>query len=220
MRLNALHDLSQLLASSSQLDQVLDGILSAMGHIVGPGVAAIYLLDEGGRWLVPVRARGADITLAPAVDSTSDMWLARAMDEHRALEFVKRGRSLADELPGLVLDETGALVAPLVAGETTLGVVVVLHESEHEVSEAEFEMVRTFSAQAAVAVNNSRLFAFEIESRRVAEGLRTVAEQLVRPGGLTDALGRRRDQHRWAVRREPGVLRACRPNRAGTAAGR
>ena len=49
LRLNALHDLTQLLASSSKLDQVLDGILSAMGHIVGPGVAAIYLLDEGGQ---------------------------------------------------------------------------------------------------------------------------------------------------------------------------
>ena len=45
-----------------------------------------------------------------------------------------------------------------------------------------------FSAQAAVAVQNSRLFAVETESRRIAEGLRTVAEQLVRPGGLADAL--------------------------------
>lgn len=188
LRLNALHDLSRLLASSSQLDQVLDGILSAMAHIAGPGVAAIYLLDEGGRWLVPVRARGADITLAPAIDSTSDMWLARALGETDPSGFVDTGRSLADELPGLVLAETGALVAPLVAGETTLGVVVVLHESETEVSEAEIEMVKTFSAQAAVAVQNSRLFEFEIQSRRVAEGLRIVAEQLVRPGRLTDAL--------------------------------
>ncbi len=89
LRLNALHDLSQLLASSSQLDQVLDGILSAMGHIVGPGVAAIYLLDETGRWLMPVRARGADISLAPAIDSTSDMWLARAMDDIEPSAFVE-----------------------------------------------------------------------------------------------------------------------------------
>jgi phosphoserine phosphatase RsbU/P len=188
LRLNALHDLSQLLASSSQLDQVLDGILSAMGHIVGPGVAAIYLLDETGRWLVPVRARGADISLAPAIDSTSDMWLARAMDDTAPAAFVEHGRSLAEELPGLVLEETAALVAPLVVGRETLGVVVVLNESDSEVSEAELEMVRTFSAQAAVAVNNSRLFAFESESRRVAEGLRTVGEQLVRPGGLAEAL--------------------------------
>lgn len=188
LRLNALHDLSRLLASSSQLDQVLDGILAAMGHLVGPGVAAIYLLDEGGRWLVPVRARGADITLAPAIDSTSDMWLARALDEKNPSSFVARGRSLADELPGLVLDETSALVTPLVVGHETLGVVVVLSESDSEVSEAELEMVKTFSAQASVAIHNSRLFAFETESRRVAEGLRTVAEQLVRPGGLGDAL--------------------------------
>ena len=61
LRLNALHDLSQLLASASRLDQVLDGILSAMGHIVGPGVAAIYLLDDTGRWLVPAAVRGADV---------------------------------------------------------------------------------------------------------------------------------------------------------------
>lgn len=188
LRLNALHDLSQLLASSSHLDQVLDGILDAMAHIVGPGVTAIYLLDEGGRWLVPVRARGVDVTLAPAVDSTSDMWLARVLDDTAPSSFVNQGRSLADELPGLVLNETGALVAPLVAGNEALGVIVALNELGAEVTEAELEMVRTFSAQAAVAVQNSRLFAFEIESRRVAEGLRTVAEQLVRPGALCDAL--------------------------------
>ena len=49
-------------------------------------------------------------------------------------------------------------------------------------------MVRTFSAQAAVAVHNSRLFETETESLRVAEALRTVAEQLVRPDGLSVAL--------------------------------
>ncbi len=188
LRLNALHDLSQLLASSSQLDQVLDGILSAMGHIVGPGVAAIYLLDEGGRWLVPVRARGADIALAPAIDSTGDTWIAHALDETGPSVFSGGARSLAEELPGLVLDETSALVAPLVSGNETLGVVVALRDSLDDVSDAVIEMARTFSAQAAVAVHNSRLFAFEIESRRVAEGLRIVAEQLVRPGGLLEAL--------------------------------
>ncbi len=188
LRLNALHDLSQLLASSSQLDQVLDEVLSAMGHIVGPGVAAIYLLDDSGRWLEPVRARGADISLAPAIDSMSDMWLARALLQVGPSPFVRDKRSLAEELPGLVHGETAAIAAPLVAGHDSLGVVVALTDSDSSISEAELEMVRTFSAQAAVAVNNSRLFAIESESRRVAEGLRTIAERLVRPGGLQDAL--------------------------------
>lgn len=188
LRLNALHDLSQLLASSSQLDQVLDGILSAMGHIVGPGVAAVYLLDDAGRWLVPVRARGADIANASAIDATDRTWLARALARTEPSVFAPGDRTLADELPGLAGDEPSALAAPLIAGNERLGVVVVLTEFGAHASDAEVEMMRTFSAQAAVAVRNSRLFAVESESRRVAEGLRSVAERLVRPGRLNEAL--------------------------------
>ncbi|TLM98512.1 MAG: GAF domain-containing protein, partial [Actinobacteria bacterium] len=44
------------------------------------------------------------------------------------------------------------------------------------------------SAQAAVAVKTSRLFEEESESRHIAEALRAVAEQLVRPEGLESSL--------------------------------
>ncbi len=190
LRLNALHDLSQLLASSSQLDQVLDGILSAIGHIVGGGVAAVYLLDESGRWLVPARARGADASRAAAVDALGDTWLARALRETDEVAHSGDAQRLADELPGLAASGSAALVAPLVSGHDALGAIVVLRDATEPISEAEREMVRTFSAQAAVAVQNSRLFAVETESRRVAEALRSVAEQLVRPEGLGPALER------------------------------
>lgn len=188
LRLNALHDLSQLLASSSNLDQVLDGILSSMGHIVGPGVAAIYLLDESGRWIVPVRARGADVGFAAAVDVGSDGWLTRAVRGTEPVTFTGESTDVSAELPGLVEESASVLMAPLTAGHETLGVVVVLREPGAENTEAEIEMVRTFSAQAAVAVQNSRLFAVERESRRVAEALRSVAENVVRPEGLDRAL--------------------------------
>lgn len=188
LRLNALHDLSQLLASASQLDQVLDGILSAMGHIVGPGVAAIYLLDESGRWLVPVSARGVDASQASSVDCGRQGWLADSLSDTDPVVRSGESARLSEELPGLVDGETAVLVAPLVAGNEVLGVVVVLRDAADDVSEAEKEMVRTFSAQAAVAVQNSRLFAVETESRRVAEGLRAMAEALVRHGGLDEAL--------------------------------
>ena len=188
LRLNALHDLSQLLASSSRLDEVLDGILSAMERIVGPGVSAVYLLDEGGRWLAPVAAHGADVSTATAIDSLGDTWLSHALLDGEPASFRPTRRTLAEEFPGLVTDETGALMAPLMWSGEALGVVVVLRPEDAAVSEAEYEMVRTFSAQAAVAVHNSRLFAVESELRRVAEGLRTVAEHLVRGGGLPHAL--------------------------------
>jgi serine phosphatase RsbU (regulator of sigma subunit) len=191
LRLNALHDLSHLLASASRLDQVLDGILSAMGHIVGPGVAAVYLLDDTGRWLVPAAARGADVDKARSVDALGESWLSKSLRDSDSVAHSGDARRLADELPGLAPDsDSVALVAPLVSGHDALGVVVVLKDKADPITEAEREMVRTFSAQAAIAVQNSRLFAVETESRRISDGLRAIAEQLVRPDGLVEALGR------------------------------
>lgn len=188
LRLNALHDLSQLLASASKLDQVLDGILSAMGHLVGPGTAAVYLLDAQGRWLVPVRVRGVDITMVSSVDALADGWLPTTLTDTEPAVYAAGPGSIAQELPGLGDMGDSALVAPLISGLETLGVVVVLLDSNHEITQAEREMVRTFSAQAAVAVQNSRLFAIEMDSRRVSDGLRKIAERLARPDGLSVTL--------------------------------
>ena len=188
LRLNALHDLSQLLANASQLNQVVDGILSAMRHIVGPGVAALYLLDEDGEWLVPARAPGIDATRLERVAANTEGWLGQALRKNDVVVHHSDTASLQANLPGLVDDQTVALTAPLFSGQEALGVIVVLRRANEPISEAESEMVRTFSAQAAVAVHNSRLFEAETESLRVAEALRTVAERLVRPDGLAVAL--------------------------------
>jgi phosphoserine phosphatase RsbU/P len=188
LRLNALHDLSQLLASASQLEQVLDGILSAMRHIVGPGVAAIYLLDDDAEWLVPARARGADASQIPRISASGEGWLPRALRETEVGVHVASPEVIRENMPGLASDQGVVLTAPLVSGHEALGVIVVLRKESEPVSDAEREMVRTFSAQAAVALHNSRLFETETESLRVAEALRTVAERLVRPDGLSVAL--------------------------------
>lgn len=188
LRLNALHDLSQLLANASQLDQVLDGILSAMRHIVGPGVAAIYLLDDDAEWLVPARSRGVNVQEVQRVPVGSEGWLAQALRETEVSVHSSDLPTLQANMPGLATDQTVALTAPLVSGHEALGVIVVLRRRNEPVSEAEREMVRTFSAQASVAVHNSRLFETETQSLRVAEALRTVSERLVRPDGLSVAL--------------------------------
>lgn len=193
LRLNALHDLSQLLASASRLDQVLDGILSAVGHIVGPGAAAIYLLDPAEQVLEPVRTRGTGLSAAQAVELARGGWLADALREPVPVVLTTDPGSMRLELPGLRGDHGSALAAPLVAGNDLLGLVVVLKDDEGGVSEAEREMVRTFSAQASVAVQTSRLFEIESESRRIAEALRAVAQELVRPTQLASSLDRIRD---------------------------
>lgn len=190
LRLNALHDLAQLLASASRIDQVLDRILSAMEHLVGPGAAAIYLLDAAGERLVPAQTRGFDLADVVPVRVAKGEWLAEALFSTGAVEKEGSPDEIETALPGITGAHTAALSAPLMAGNDPLGVVVVLRDGGSPVSDAEREMVRTFSAQAAVAVQNSRLFEEESHSRQIAEALKSVAEELVNPEGLEIALHR------------------------------
>lgn len=188
LRLNSLHDLSQLLATTSQLDQVLDGILTAVDHLVGPGVEAIYLVDNANGLLVPVRVTGILEHSPTSIPLDGDYWLVRALRSSETLALSALPSVMSKELPGLAGTYGHALAAPLVAGNEPLGVVVALRDAERPLSDAEREMVRTFSAQAAVAVQSSRLFETESRSRRVAETLRTVAEELVRPEALESSI--------------------------------
>ncbi len=191
LRLNALHDVTQLLASASRPETVFDGVLTAIPHIVGPGVTALYLLDEGGQLLVPTRTRGVGIAGVRPVPAMGDGWLAHALVSNELVGFDGPPEDLSEELGGLTLPVSGpAFACPLTVGSRTLGLVVVVPEAEKPLDAAQLEMLRTFSAQAAVAVNTSRLFVQESEARALSDGLRSVAEELARPGALSDGLDR------------------------------
>ncbi|MDY0088533.1 MAG: SpoIIE family protein phosphatase [Coriobacteriia bacterium] len=188
LRLNALHDLSQLLASSSKLDQVLDGIISAMGHIVQDASVAVLLVDEHSGTLTLARGRDLGVRDDHPVPPEAGSWLADAMRSEDLLVRTVDGREISALVPGEYSEQVTMLTAPLVVGTDQLGVVVVIEDGTRTFSEAETEMVRTFSAQAAVGVHNSRLFEIETRSRAEAEALRTVAEQLSRPQELAVAI--------------------------------
>ncbi|MBE0416632.1 MAG: SpoIIE family protein phosphatase [Coriobacteriia bacterium] len=188
LRLNALHDLSQLLASSSRLDQVLDGIMSAMGHIVRTATVAVFLVDEQSGTLALARARDLSSEGPEGVSLDSDSWLVEALHAEDPEVRFAFGADIARFVPGEYGQAVTVLTASLTVGTEPLGVVVVIEDGARTFSEAETEMVRTFSAQAAVAVYNSRLFEIETRSRTEAEVLRAVAEQLSRPQELAAAL--------------------------------
>ncbi len=190
LRLNALHDLSQLLASAARFDQVIDGILASVRHLVGPGKAVAYLLDGAGVTLVPAAARGVELSALDPIPIDDECWLGRALFDAELAEITDDAERVARELPTLADGEECAVAAPLVAGNAPLGVVVVLKQSGTALTEAEREMLRTFSAQAAVAVQTSRLFEIESRSRRIAESLRAVAEELVSTDGLAESFVR------------------------------
>ena len=182
-RINMLQDVSQLLASASEIDHVLDGIISATAHLLRTGSIAIFLLDERRTALHLARASGLRMDAAGlSVPLRASSVIAEAFRADRPLTFVADPETAKGD-PALGVFGVGqprsGVAMPLVSGRDTLGVVVVVSPGVREFTDADLEMIKTFSAQAAVAVRNSRLFHEEHVSRREAEALREVAEVLV-----------------------------------------
>jgi GAF domain-containing protein len=191
VRLNALQDMAQLLASASSLDDELDSVLNAIGRIFGTGDCAVLLSDASALSLSLARGRGLAApaaTLLVPLDQPSP--LSSAFAERRTVPFTgdsPPGSRAIFRLFGADPERAGVVV-PLAIGSDAIGVVVVLAPGRRLFSHAQIETMRIFSANAAVAVRTSRLFTEERVSRREAEALRSVAELTVRPGDLGRAL--------------------------------
>ncbi len=191
VRLNSLQDMAQLLASASNLDDVLDAVLGALGRILGTGDAAVLLAEPSAVALSLARGRGLAepaATLLVSLDQPSPF--VDAFVEDRVVPFAgdrPAGAGAIYRLFGANPERAGVAV-PLAIGREVIGVVVVLAPGRRVFTEAQIETLRVFSANAAVAVRTSRLFADERLSRTEAEALRSVAELTVRPGDLGQAL--------------------------------
>jgi HAMP domain-containing protein len=192
VRVNSLQETARLLATAADPDEALDAILSAASHILHTAMSAVLLVDEEGTRLTLVRGRGLrepDAHYSVPVDAPSPLTSAFL---HRQLRLVTGaepgGASVLRDLFGEDEEHSG-VVAPLVVGDTALGVVVVVGP-RRGFSEAQVDTLSAFSAQAAVAVNTSRLFEHEHTSRREAETLREVAELIASQGDLGESLER------------------------------
>lgn len=192
LRLNLLNHSCQLLASSSNLNQVLDGILVAMRQILHSESVAVLILDETESKVVSVRSKGLNISDDSVVDISKVKWLYAAIQAEGPISITGEGYPRPDGSSASSSIEqltffTGMAV-PLRAGERLLGVAVIFESGRREFTAAEVEILRTFSAQASIAVFNSRLFETESVLRQEAEALREIASLLALPQALSDSI--------------------------------
>jgi len=192
LRLNLLNHLCQLLASSSNLNQVLDGILVALRQLLGSESVAVLILDKSESKVVGVRSAGLSISDDTVVDISRVKWLSAAVQAEGPISITGTDYSnedapfAASSIENLLFS-TG-MVVPLRVGESLLGVVAIFESGKREFTAAEVEILRTFSAQASIAVFNSRLFETESVMRQEAEALREIAGILALPQALGDSI--------------------------------
>lgn len=189
-RAETLRAVGQVISSSLNLHEVLERVLSELQKVVAYDSASVQRLE--GNQSVIVAARGLDDSVA-AIGLAFDIW--NTNQPNHAIYRDKRSLILAD----VALDFSGfdAIIAPIGRIRSWMGVpllfgdraVGMLTLDKHEPDYYTPEHARTaeaFGAQAAIALENARLFGVtrQLNARiwRQAEQLRQIIETM--PDGI------------------------------------
>ena len=176
-RLRTLSRLNHLVTSSLDPGQVLSSIAEAAAEIVHAPFVAFWLADEDTRTL---RMQGLRDTSSGTGENIDELrfgegavgWVAAERrplaiaDIHADGRFVARDWARSRGFHSLY-------AAPLLDQTRLLGVLVLIGERPFRFSPDDEDLLQSFSAQAAAAIRNARLYE---ETRRYAERLRALEE--------------------------------------------
>jgi signal transduction histidine kinase len=180
-----LFEVDQTIRAEGNLDRLLRNLVTTMAHRLSAATAGVYLLDEGGT--LELRAaveRGLDEPeLRPVlrVDATplhlgegpvglAAQGVAPVVLAH--LDPIQR------EGGGPLLRDAGsALMLPLVAEETALGVIVVAHPEPERFPEASLPFLGVVANQVSLAVANANAYR-QSEEFAIAEERARIAREV------------------------------------------
>ncbi|MCC6187861.1 MAG: GAF domain-containing protein [Anaerolineales bacterium] len=173
---------------SSELDARLEAVALHARELVGAEACTIYQLSPDGRLLVPIIAIDelyAEETLSDRV--VVGEGLIGGVARSRQGEIFNRAdqHPRAQQIPGTPLTPECLMAVPLTVGERTTGVMAVYREGEREFSHHDFDLLSSFAAQAAVAIENAALYQ---TLRERADSLQAAYDELAEMGRLRDEM--------------------------------
>ena len=189
-RYKRLIEISRDLASTLDLDPLLNRILSAACDIAEAGAASILLYDSAARQLYFQAATNMDPMMRGIVvpmDSIAG-WVVTNRKPVRVDDAHKDTRHFQNVGKTVSLDTKNILGVPLITKDKVVGVMEVLNKEKGEFTEMDEDLLSVLGAQAAVAIENTRLFQqsdliaeFVHELRTPLASLSTATYLLLRP---------------------------------------
>jgi len=153
--LNALIEIGQELASTTDLEELLDSVLRVSREVFRFENAIIRLLDEDGLHLVAVAAYGyTEEAMGPIQIGQGVMGRTAEVQKPILIEDVSK---LPDYVPGI----PGArceLAVPLISKKKLVGVLNVESPRLGAFSAADIEPLMILGRQAAIAIDNAKLY--------------------------------------------------------------
>jgi PAS domain S-box-containing protein len=180
-------DINRRLLSTLDPASVLELVADGLKNVVRYDNLSVYRVDEDEAVLRPIfaRERNAEAVLDFTIPRGTGLtwWCV----EHR--EPVLLNDALNDprlvQIPGTAVEEEAIIIVPLVSGDEVIGAMNIgrLGGDEVAFTNADFELVQLFAAQAAVAITNARLYE---ELRERSDAQRSLAEIAAQIASLHD----------------------------------
>jgi signal transduction histidine kinase len=174
--LRALGEVSQAVNSTLDLQTVLSTIVAKAAQLSGTETGAIYGYDEQAREFRLRATYGMDQELIDALTQRhidlDDPNIAEVFAQREPIQVSDLKEEAASELNKIVLRAgyRARMVAPLLRGEDIVGMLVVRRRMPGEFAKNIVDIIKTFAAQSALAIQNARLFhEIEDKSRQLAE---------------------------------------------------
>jgi GAF domain-containing protein len=174
--LRALGEVSQAVNSTLDLQTVLSTIVAKAVQLANTDAGAIYVLDDLQREFHLRATYGMDQEL---IDALTHQHIG--LDDPNITPSLVQGEpiqvaDLKEEAPNDINEITlragyrARLVAPLLGGEQLVGLLVVRRRTRGAFPENTVDLMKTFAAQSALAIQNARLFhEIEEKGRELAE---------------------------------------------------
>ena len=192
--LQALGEVSQAVNSTLDLETVLSTIVAKAVQLSGTEAGAIYVYDNAQREFDLRSTYGMDQELIEALRQQHigidepHVKLAFAQGEPIQVADLREDTPSAANEIVLRAGFRALLVTPLLRGKDIVGMLVVRRRTPGAFPQNTVDLIKTFAAQSAVAIENARLFRdveVSLEDLRTAQDRLIQTEKLASLGQLT-----------------------------------
>jgi GAF domain-containing protein len=192
--LRALDEVSQAVNSTLNLENVLSTIVAKAVQLSGTEAGAIYVFDDTQGKFYLRATYGMDQELIDkltrehiGLDETN---VAHALAQHEPVQIADLNVAAPSAVNDIILRAgyRALLVAPLLRGEDIVGMLVVRRKTSGVFPQNTVDLIKTFAAQSAVAIENARLFQnieASLKDLRTAQDRLVQTEKLASLGQLT-----------------------------------
>ena len=181
-QLDAVRAVTEEITRELDLRTLLGLITRRATELVGTRSGGIYLWDEGTQRLYPhayhgagwMRERFPRLMGEGLMGHVAQERLGAVVNDYRTSPFAHRRTLETTEI-------SAVLAEPLLYRDRLLGVIAVHHEGGGRAFDGrDQEVLRLFAAQAAIAIENARLFKEEQRRREQLEAVRLVSAEIAR----------------------------------------